>query len=263
MNRANKNWHNVINSLYSGISQSRDISVATTYKITVHIAEIHEEDDNAFEHESSLSEADFIVKLWGAILEKLFYETKVFCRWGDTAFETASNDYTSHRLYLRLLCKSNLNKHDVRNDEFGKRATFTKVYNDKAKLVANGKNQLNYILKNHTGTLSDVKIVLLQVLGFKADLYLLWLECDGVYILQKIKRVSIPVISRKFKQGMIELIDGLSALRSSALELADICNDNGKKKPEDCNSLLTLVLLLLLELLVLEMFGILHQILLN
>ncbi|KAI9249926.1 hypothetical protein EDC94DRAFT_491994, partial [Helicostylum pulchrum] len=71
--------------------------------------------------------------------------------------------------------------------EFGKRAFLTKVYHDKSKLVANEKNQLNYILKKHPGKVSEVKIILFQVLEFKADLYQLWLESDGVYILKKVK----------------------------------------------------------------------------
>lgn len=229
LKRAHRNWNHAISMLYSQIGKASDLEIATTYKIAVHLAEVHFENDNIFEHESSLSEADFIVKVWGHIIEKLFYKTNVFCRWGDTISQTEANDYTSHRLDLRMLCKSNLSKYDICDGEFGKKAFPTKVYHDKVKLIMNGKNQLNYILKNHSGELSEVKITLLQVLGFEADLYQMWLERDGVYILKKIKHFAIPTISRHFAQGMGELLEGLSILRFSALELAVICNDDNKK----------------------------------
>lgn len=117
---AQRNWTHVIKQLYSKISQSSDLELITTYKIVLHLAEIHDEHDNIFEHESSLSEYDFIVKVWGAIVEKLFYKTKVFCRWGDTVSEKGNNDFTNHKIDLRMLCKSNLSKYDLCEGGFGK-----------------------------------------------------------------------------------------------------------------------------------------------
>lgn len=95
--------NNAISTLYSRLGKTPSIEIAAAYKITVHLAEVHNEDDNVFEHESSLSEADFIVKVWGHIIENLFYKTKVFCRWGDTISETEAADYTSCGKHLSII----------------------------------------------------------------------------------------------------------------------------------------------------------------
>lgn len=66
---------------------------------------------------------------------------------------------------LRFLCMPNISGTDVGDAEFGKKAYQQKYYYDKQKLVVNGKNQLNQILKNYHGEPSDIKLCLLQVLG--------------------------------------------------------------------------------------------------
>ncbi|KAG2208915.1 hypothetical protein INT47_011055, partial [Mucor saturninus] len=206
------------------------------------LAEIHDEENNIFEREASLSEGDYIIKIWGYVVEKLFYKTKTCL----PEILVTEQKTSSHRMDLHMLCKSNLSKHDLCDGEFGKAAVPGKLYHDKAKLLMNGKNQLNYLLSKNPGDPSEVKITLFQVLGFEADLYHL-LEYKlavghnivyfynetsidyGVYLPKKIKNFAIPTIARKFAKDMKNFMEGMSILRHHVLEFVEICNDNSKR----------------------------------
>lgn len=175
-----------------------------------------------------MSEGDFIIKVWGPILEKLFAGTNVFLHWGDTLSVTSDNDSTKRRTDVRLLCKAGADNYDIGEGEFGKDAIKSKLYSDKLKLIANGKKQLNCILEEYSGNPNEIKLCFIQVLGLEAEPFQLWLESDGVYVLQKINQFSIPTISRKISRDSKQFVDGLSMLRSLVLELTFVCADNQK-----------------------------------
>lgn len=153
---------------------------------TFYSLKLHQENLNVFENEHKLSEADFIIKVWGPIFEKLFRRTNVSLHRENTLSVTGDDDSAKRRMDLRLLCRTGIDDYDIGEGEFGKNAIKSKLYSDKQKLVANGKNQLNCILEEYSGNPNEIKLCFIQVLGFEAAVFQLWLESDGVYILQKI-----------------------------------------------------------------------------
>lgn len=113
---------------------------------------------------TKLSEADFLVKAWEPILEKLFARTNVLLHWGDTLFVTGNDDGTKRRMDLRLLCKSGIYNYDIGEGEFGKNAIKSKMFSDKIKLIANGEKQPNGILQENSGDAIEIKLCSIQVL---------------------------------------------------------------------------------------------------
>ncbi|CEP13599.1 hypothetical protein [Parasitella parasitica] len=192
--------------------------------------ELHAEDSEVFDQEANLSEGDYIVKIWGPVIEKLFRGKKVFTHWGDTISANGNEETLNRKMDLRFLCMTNKCGADVGDAEFGKIAFQQKYYYDKQKLVTNGKNQLNQILKNYYGQPSDVKLCLLQVLGFEAVIYCMWLDRDGVYVLKKIKEFDMPTRATTLDTDTKNLMDGLSILQSLVYDLAALYNDICKKR---------------------------------
>ncbi|KAI9472491.1 MAG: hypothetical protein EXX96DRAFT_530740 [Benjaminiella poitrasii] len=115
-------------------------------------------------------------------------------------------------MYLRFLCRTNLDSIDVGDAEFSKKAFSQKYCYDKLKLIINGKNQLNQILAKYNGKPNDIKFCLLQVMGFEAVIYCLWLEHDGVYVLRKIKEMDIPIRATPLSTDTMSLVDRISIL---------------------------------------------------
>lgn len=64
---------------------------------------------------------------------------------------------------LRLLCKAGIDNYDIGEGEFGKDAIKSKLYSDKLKLIANGKQQLNCILEEYSGNPNEIKLCFIQV----------------------------------------------------------------------------------------------------
>jgi hypothetical protein len=105
----------------------------------------------------------------------------------DTLSETSEEKETNkRRMDLQFLCASSISN-DVGNMECDKKVSITKLYYDKEKLIAYGKAQLNYITKIYNGDPCDIKLCLMQVLGFEAIIYEMSLEKKNVYILKKVK----------------------------------------------------------------------------
>lgn len=87
---------------------------------------------------------------------------------------------------LWFLCSSSISN-DVGDMEFGKKVSITKLYHDNKKLIANGKAQLNEITKIYNVDACDIKLCLVQALGFETIIYEMSLEKKGVYVPKKVK----------------------------------------------------------------------------
>lgn len=228
LHNAHKNWKATANKLLKKIIKASDPEKTATYTISWCLIKLHMETFNVFEHETMLSEGDFIVKIWGPILENLFAGTSVILHWGDTLSEISEDNETSRRrMDLRFLCSSRISN-DVGDTEFGKKVCVSKLYHDKEKLITNGKAQLNEITKIYNGDAFDIKLCLMQVLGFEAIIYEMFLEKKGVYVLRKVREFSVPVVANRLKSDSKDFFEGLSILRMMIIELSIIYNDSLK-----------------------------------
>ncbi|KAI9244438.1 hypothetical protein EDC94DRAFT_485394, partial [Helicostylum pulchrum] len=97
--------------------------------------------------------------------------------WGDTI--SYGPEKTNRKMDLRVLYNLDNTSNDVANGEFGKSATENKFFQDKTKLVINGKSQLNNIIKSTHGC--SIKVGLLLIQGLQADLYTIRLNDNGLY----------------------------------------------------------------------------------
>ncbi|KAF7720893.1 hypothetical protein EC973_005794 [Apophysomyces ossiformis] len=221
------NKKHAIDKLYGKLKQATPLSSQwILHKMVIFLLEIYCYDSYLLDLEfrPSLSEADYIIKFWGPLIDILLKGSSVWAHWGDTI--AISDQKLNLRMDLRLLCKSISSGHDTANGEFGKTATVNKYYGDKLKLVLNGKNQLNHLLKEHHGDAKDVKICLLQVLGFEAELYYMWIYGDGVYVLQRLKTFTIPTVRSDLAKDIGNLVDGLSTMKCLAENLSNQYHDN-------------------------------------
>ncbi|CEI89061.1 hypothetical protein RMCBS344292_03434 [Rhizopus microsporus] len=81
------------------------------------------------------------------------------------------------------------NSNDLGNAEFGKLPNEAKYFHDKAKLVINGKAQLNNF--KATGDTS-VEVALLLIQGLQAELLKLSFADSGLYQIVELKKFQFP-----------------------------------------------------------------------
>ncbi|CEP17158.1 hypothetical protein [Parasitella parasitica] len=218
-------------ALYSRLGQasSKDF---TTLKIISYITEtyVHYSSSLLPDVFNKLSEASVIIKFWSTIIETLFCKTKLIVNWGDTI--SYGPEKTNRKMDLRILYNLDNNSNDVANGEFGKSVSRNKYFEDKSKLVINGKCQLNNILKiTHDPT---IRVALLLIQGLQAELYSIRLLDNGLYVLERLKYFRFPRKST-YIADLNELIDGLSLLSALCLQTNQKYNDSLLEK-EQMNS---------------------------
>ncbi|KAG0174271.1 hypothetical protein DFQ30_005045 [Apophysomyces sp. BC1015] len=173
-----------------------------------------------------MSEGDFIVKFWSPIVEKLFMGSMMRPHWGDTIPDTfkplvRSKTGKPLRMDLRMICMSTLTEVDISAGEFAKHITPAKYYHDKLKLVLSAKAQLNSIVKEYKLGLEqtkDIRICMVQVMGLEAELNMLQLVANGIYILQKGVHFKILSALEDMQTGMKSLVAGLSIMKTKVRE---------------------------------------------
>jgi hypothetical protein len=208
-----KNWAHILRKMYSDLATASS-DTFPMLKIITHICEIH------LRHQASmlpdvvakLSEASIIIKFWATIIEALFCETDLLVNWGDTI--SYGPEKTNRKMDLRILYNLE-NANDLINGEFGRTVKESKYFQDKEKLMANGKAQLNNLIKATKDKSMTVALILIQ--GLQAEFYHLRLASNGLYVLEVMKKFDFPKQS-SFLGDIRDLIDGFSMLRCLCLE---------------------------------------------
>ncbi|KAI9018767.1 hypothetical protein CLU79DRAFT_288549 [Phycomyces nitens] len=149
-----------------------------------------------------------IIKFWYPIVEATFCGSRLITNWGDTI--SLGPEKTNRKMDLRIVYGMTTSNNDLANAEFGKLPTEAKYFHDKAKLVINGKAQLNNFIKA-TGDIS-VELALLLIQGLQAELFQTSLADNGLYQIVEINRFQFPRLS-SFSTDMRKLVDGCSMLR--------------------------------------------------
>jgi hypothetical protein len=145
---------------------------------------------------------------------------------------------------LRILCINVDLSPDLGNGEFGASVKNKKYFQDKKKLVQNGKAQLNNILaicgsnsavkipliiiqSNNTKTLIIILRIIFRTyfLGYEAEIVSLRLHANGLYVLQTVCRFCIPQKQSTFINDVKEMMDSLFCLRSICVRTQELYMD--------------------------------------
>lgn len=175
------------------------------------------------------SEDDFKWKFWSHIFEEIFGYSNINLKWGDTVPGSLSKTAITARMDLRI--NSTTVPFDYSLMEFAKQCTSRKYYLDKLKLVLLSKLHLNLLLKRLKSSPRDLYVPFMLIMGFDCHLLHLFLVKPKHYMLVDVVSFSYPVTKALLNKGGIEqLIDVLSYIKASALEMMSQIDDSRTKK---------------------------------
>lgn len=96
--------------------------------------------------------------------------------------------------------------------------------------MTNGKIQLNEITSIYSSDACDIRLCLVQIIGFETVVYEMFLERKGMYVLRKVKEFSAPISAKSVRNDSEGLLEGLSIIKSIVTEPSVIYHDSLKKK---------------------------------
>ncbi|KAI8047301.1 uncharacterized protein B0P05DRAFT_592726 [Gilbertella persicaria] len=189
--------------------QNTDTVVDIVRDVYQYILKVHLYSPEVFTEkaQSFLSEQDYIIKLWGYLIETVFHSSGVMAHWGDTISSFSIKNGTLARMDLRLINLSD-DSHkealDVGNAEFAKKETESKYYKDLLKAVISSKIHLNELVENFPGItqekVKNLQMPLCVVTSTTCYVYGLYLESRNLYILKDVCSMSIPLSLKEMKE---------------------------------------------------------------
>ncbi|KAG2192221.1 hypothetical protein INT47_012457 [Mucor saturninus] len=198
------------------------------------------------------SEADSLIKLWGEVFELLFGGNQdIYLRWGETTSGVTTLQKKLNRpgdknvVGMKVDCravvffeKENLDI-DLMNMEAAKVYNDDKIFQDRAKLVAEAKCSLDYFL--HSSALTAEKkakicIPVLQIAGAKCELCSYRLVADGLYALNSVGSLTVSPICTEFSKNAPSWFKLLTRLKTMVLNLYDTSIIIQQKNTNDFNS---------------------------
>lgn len=124
----------------------------TTKKLHMIMLELLLYDGYIFDEKDSklLSEGDYVVKVWGPLLETLFWGSGTVLHWGDTVAENAKATGQSIKMDLRIISSfdSQKNVPNFATGEIAKDIWMSKFYKDKLKTVLSSKMGLDQFVES-------------------------------------------------------------------------------------------------------------------
>ncbi|KAI8369258.1 uncharacterized protein BYT42DRAFT_102063 [Radiomyces spectabilis] len=215
-------------------------SVQEVYKF---IFKMHEKKAFIFhqDRQKMYSEQDYIVKFWAPVFETFFGQDEhIFLHWQVQLYCTCISSCSPHNILLSRgdtqaqACKKNdlkmkldmrvmLMKHghyvmEGSSCEYAAKATCSKLYKDRLKLVLGAKAYLNEIIENcphlDDDDIREIRIPYIQVMGFQAVLSVLSIKDKGVYIAEEISKFDFPTTKKQIRKGRLrDLVKALSLLK--------------------------------------------------
>ncbi|KAG2224390.1 hypothetical protein INT45_002929, partial [Circinella minor] len=168
------------------------------YAIYTHYLEVLEYHQYIFQDDIDITELDFGVKLWGPMLEKLFRNTSLRCKWGESVGDSSgvaeSRGFKVDVRIVRDTLSRRRKEADQANVEMArKNPTISKTSSDRIKLLIESKCVLDRLakevkhFKHH-----EIVIPALQLAGPRASFYSLQLGSNGLYIGMKDVSGTVP-----------------------------------------------------------------------
>ena len=168
-----------------------------------------------------LSEGDYVVKVWGPLLETLFRGSGTVLHWGDTVAENIKATGRNIKMDLRIISSLNNEKMvpNLATGEIAKDIWMSKFYKDKLKTVLSSKMDLNQFVesfpKSYKSTL-PVYIPFIIMAALEATVYALYLGSNGLYIINEVATISLPRTLFEVKDGRIsKVVSSLNIVKVS------------------------------------------------
>ncbi|KAI7891393.1 uncharacterized protein EV154DRAFT_223478 [Mucor mucedo] len=202
--------------------------------IYLHIMDMHDQKLFIFNQEriAQYSEADYIVKFWASAFETFFgTDEHLFIHWGDTQSSPCKRNNLKISLDMRFMIMKN-SKYimDGANCEYARKAIPGKFFKDKLKLILASIAYINDIIINCPYLEEDdylnIKIPLVQIMGFEGSLSIMRLKDKGVYVVEEIAKLRFPTTKKQLREGGIkELVKVLSLLKHLLDNLQEIMEE--------------------------------------
>ncbi|RCH79655.1 hypothetical protein CU098_005772 [Rhizopus stolonifer] len=187
--------------------------------IMANIYKLISQEKSILDHWQSSSEWTIIIKIWANVFETLFEDTMIELIWGDT-----KND--PFKIDLRLCVVVDKKKHDVSNTEFKKNGNRSERKKDTAKLLTEGKQILNELIKLHNLDLEESKkkrSMVVQVCGLKALITEVRLVAPGCYMPNQFgKTLKYPYDLKSAKLFLKQSLQQLFAYKDHVIEEAQL-----------------------------------------
>ncbi|KAG2224394.1 hypothetical protein INT45_002933 [Circinella minor] len=211
------------------------------YAIYTHFLGVLEYHQYMFLDYTDITDLDFGVKLWGPMLEKLFRNTNLRCKWGESVADstgvTESRGFTVDIRDVRDTLSRRRKEADQANVELGrKNLTISKASSDRIKLLIESKCVMDRLakkikhFKHH-----DIAIPALQFAGPQVILYSLQLGSKGLYVGIREASGTVP---RKAKEldSFREVVKILFKFKRTVLDVYEhILTSSGDDDKDDIN----------------------------
>ncbi|KAI7861396.1 hypothetical protein BDF14DRAFT_1870144 [Spinellus fusiger] len=178
------------------------------------------------------SEEDYVVKFWANVFESFFGSNEhLFLHWGDTQAKACKNNGLSMKLDMRIMIMKN-GKHVVEGGtcEYAKNPVRSKYFRDRLKLVLASKAYINNVIENSPylaeEDIKNIKIPLIQIMGFEAQLSTISVKEKGIYAVEDLLKFSFPTSKKQIRQGGINnIIKALSLIQHLIHELEELLEE--------------------------------------
>ncbi|KAG1168419.1 hypothetical protein G6F70_009124 [Rhizopus microsporus] len=175
-----------------------------------------------------LSEGDYVVKVWGPLLETLFRGSGTVLHWGDTVAENIKATGRNIKMDLRIISSLNNEKMvpNLATGEIAKDIWMSKFYKDKLKTVLSSKMDLNQFVesfpKSYKSTL-PVYIPFIIMAALEATVYALYLGSNGLYIINEVATISLPRTLFEVKDGRIsKVVSSLNIVKKLVVDVKQL-----------------------------------------
>ncbi|KAI9252217.1 hypothetical protein EDC94DRAFT_621199 [Helicostylum pulchrum] len=177
---------------------------------------------------NNLSEGDYVVKVWGLLLETLFRGSGVILHWGDTVPENIKAENKIIKMDLRIINSlgDKKSKSNIATAEITKNITPSKFYRDKLKTVLSSKADINEIIsslsKVNDSTVS-IYVPFIIIAELEATVCALHLGGNGLYVINEVTTISLPTTLLEVKNGgILTAVNNLYILKKLVVESNDI-----------------------------------------
>ncbi|KAF7721385.1 hypothetical protein EC973_004814 [Apophysomyces ossiformis] len=184
------------------LQSANNNKVADVMAIYAHCLQLMEFHKYLFnQNHSKLSEGDYVVKVWGPILETLFRSTDLRCKWNETIASCTAEAAVLQEGARKMGLKADLRivaddcacakeEMDVSGAEMARNgAALSKINSDRIKVILGGKCILDKLLET-TGR--PMEIAMLHFAGLCGEVVTINLRADGLYVAQTIGELEIP-----------------------------------------------------------------------
>lgn len=183
---------------------------STSKKLCMIMLELMLYDSYIFDPKDSkfLSEGDYVVKVWGPLLETLFRGSGSVLHWGDTIPDNIKALGKTIKMDLRIIKSLGDEKvmPDFATGEVAKSILKSKFYKDKLKTVLTSKMDLNKFVESPLKFYADTPSIYIPffiIAELEATVCVLHMGSNGLYILNEVTTISLPTTSLEVKNGAL------------------------------------------------------------